>query len=212
VHSSLFLAALTLLQIHGVNSERCVNSLDYFYDRDVTHTCNWIRDDEDRRQELCLEAEVASGCPISCGQCCQDDIYFVFNVGLGGEAGCDLIRLITNNVQRNKNCDKDGWLDQGWGPRWQLVKNGCPKACENCVSKVTNVPSTYHTVPPSELPSMEPTRATRSPTKKPVVVPTKKHEAKPTKRSVKPTKKPTISNTNRSPSKKPTVAPTNKQH
>jgi len=201
VHSSLFLAALTLLQIHGVNSERCVNSLDYFYDSDVTHTCNWIRDDEDRRQELCLEAEVASSCPISCGQCCQDDSKFKFKIKKGKKEKC---KFITNNKKRNKYCDKKGDKKS----KGQLVKNGCPKACENCVSKVTNAPSTYHTVPPSELPSMEPTRATRSPTKKPVVVPTKKHEAKPTKRSVKPTKKPTISNTNRSPSKKPTYGPT----
>ena len=103
MHSSLFLAALTLLQIHGVNSERCVNSLAYSYDNDVTHTCNWIRDDEDRRQELCLEAEVALSCPISCGQCCQNDFRFKFKLKKSKKEKCN---FITNTFKRNKYCYK----------------------------------------------------------------------------------------------------------
>ena len=105
VRSPLFLAALHLLQISDNNSQCCDNILDYSYDNNVTQTCNWIRDNEDRRQELCLDAIVVSSCPILCGKYCENNFKLKFTLGKWGRVKCN---FINNQQQRLKYCDDTG--------------------------------------------------------------------------------------------------------
>ena len=134
--SPLFLAALYLLQISDNNSQCFDNIVDYSYNNNVTYTCNCIRDNEDHRQEMCLEVIVALSCPVSCGKCCKNDFNFKFFLGNWERAKCS---FITNPQKRNKYCE-----DTGKGT--QLVKNACTKSCKNFVSEVTNVPALSPTI------------------------------------------------------------------
>jgi len=128
----------------------CVNNFGYIYDADKTHTCNWIRDKEDRRQELCLEAVVPFKCPISCGNCCDNDKNYRFKITTGGEKTCSW--MIDNEDRIKKWC---GEFNNG-----QLVKDGCPKVCNNCLPKVNGMPTA---IPVTSAPTLSsPTRTSPS--------------------------------------------------
>jgi len=122
----------------------CADSVDYVYDRDETHICKWVGDDEDRRQELCLEADVALNCPLSCGYCCENDAAYRFLVNSGDAKKCKWLNDDQN--KQNKWCDE---FSNG-----QLINDGCPKACGTCFAKVSHMPSSTPSSAPSASPSL----------------------------------------------------------
>ena len=51
----------------------CLNNPDYLYNDVKGQDCQWIRKEESRRTRLCLESDVRSQCPQTCGICCEDN-------------------------------------------------------------------------------------------------------------------------------------------
>jgi len=129
----LYLAVSSLLHILNVNAQRCANDVDYAYGT-VTQACNWIRHDENRRQELCMNTAVALNCPISCGHCCDNDLKYSFNVNAGSSERCSW--LANNQDKKDKWCGK--FLNG------QLIQDGCPKECGICLQKVTTISRTLY--------------------------------------------------------------------
>jgi len=168
---------------------RCADSLTYVYEDNESQTCNWIRKGT-RRETLCLEEEVALGCPISCGVCCENNLNYSFTVNTGSVKKC---RWLYANEDR-----KMDWCEEFSNGR--KVKRGCPKVCDACFPKITATPTAVPTFLPTSKPTIPPTEApTKAPTETPTKAPTKAPvTTAPTKAPINPVNTPTIS---------PTVSP-----
>ena len=130
VLSTFCVAALALLQIHGVSSQKCANNPKYKHNKDKDKTCKWVRQDEDRRQKLCLKVKVSKNCPISCGTCCKNDGNYRLINNTGGKVVCS---WIDTKQKINKYCKT---FSNG-----QQVQQACPLACDYCLPKVTDAPT-----------------------------------------------------------------------
>ena len=122
-------------------NESCYNIDSYRYNGDEKKSCKWIRYTEVRRSTLCQYDEVKQNCPITCGECCEDNHQYTFIVGteiVGAETvKCDWLSSATI-VQY---CGK--WKSG------KMVRDGCPKSCGTCEILSTNLNDITHTVPNS---------------------------------------------------------------
>ena len=68
----------------------CKNDLTYFvpWGKDKGHDCLWVKSDDATRQKYCQSDMVKSKCPISCGECCGNNLDFTFSTDNVGEQDC----------------------------------------------------------------------------------------------------------------------------
>ena len=119
----------------------CLNSPDYDYDGQG-HGCQWIRNKEERRVDLCQETEVRSQCPQTCGICCENNPDYKFENNLKEMKSCFWLGQQENRQQKYCDTHNNG----------EMVRNMCPLACDFCQDKVL-VPS------PSPTPIPTPTQS-----------------------------------------------------
>jgi len=103
------------------HDHECKNDNLYLYDG---KSCRWIRRNDDRRAEYCQVDEVMESCPVSCGQCCEDDDHYTFTIGAKTK-GCDWLTA----PRADEYCDQ--WKNG------RMVWDGCPKSCDFCKVPVT---------------------------------------------------------------------------
>jgi len=132
------LYSLAVLPGKLIFAEECVNSDTYRYE---SKSCNWVRNNEERRQEYCKIAEIVSNCPISCGICCKDDASFTINTSTG-EKECKWIGK--RQERKDRYC-----LKYIIGLR---VRSSCPIACDFCKDPVLGTISPSPTVSPIQSP------------------------------------------------------------
>jgi len=138
------LIALILIQNHYVDAENtdavrisdslqnvpgemasCLDKSEYRYADFEYQTCGWIRSTESRREKLCVDAEVATNCPFTCGYCCEDDSNYQFFNNMKQQKGCEWISTLT--------------LQKVYCSSWrsgQMVQDACPKVCNFCPAKL----------------------------------------------------------------------------
>lgn len=195
----------------------CINDRDYRINiNGEVRSCNWIRYQEDRRKELCLDEEVRQFCPHSCGLCCEDDPNYTFTNGLDLEVDCSWILKNENKVDQRKAkfCIAED------GDQFDVIniRVGCPRSCDFCFSEIeaasqvpssepSNAPSEKPSTSASQEPSQEPTRSpTQVPTRTPSISPSQRPTSHPSKT---PSRAPSVSPTFR-PSAHPSASPTHK--
>jgi hypothetical protein len=100
----------------------CLNNPDYVYD-DEGHGCQWIRNEESRRTSLCLETEVRTQCPQTCGICCENNPEYEFFNSKGVAKHCTWLDK-TELRRQLKFCDTFN--------NEEMVRNMCPLACDFC--------------------------------------------------------------------------------
>ncbi len=204
-------------------AQACFNSRNYsFFYAGLDRTCQNIRIDNFRREQLCPIPEVNANCPQTCGRCCVDDPDYKFklkNKRKANKRGC---AYLNSADRKDKYCSR-------WS-RGRMIRDACPFACDFCQQAIlarppspaptredptapTKAPSPNATPPPTKsptkLPTSNPTKPptnmpTASPTKSPTKAPTKPPTPSPT---ASPTKNPTASPT-KSPTRSPTASPT----
>lgn len=190
----------------------CFNNpnFSYFY-AGMYRTCQNIRIDEFRRQEMCGRfSEVGNQCPQTCGRCCVDDEEYRFRTRRNSPIEVPCTYVAGNKELQDRFCRK-------WSAG-RMIRDACPVSCDFCQPAVLqrpptptpNVVSPPPTPSPTKFPTPSPTAApTKSPTKSPTKPPTSSPSAKPTNppRSGEPTPSPTKAPT-KSPTKTPTKPPT----
>lgn len=109
--------------LHTATSSPCLNNEAYKYSSS-NQTCDWIRWNEGRRQDLCQLEEIRSNCPQSCGLCCDDDPFFEFSDGSSITRNCTWIE----EFSMHEYCDRRR--------NNTTVKFRCPLACDICKTEV----------------------------------------------------------------------------
>lgn len=95
-------------------------------------TCNFVRESGDRRRlQLCGKSDVVKNCPVSCGECCEDDPDYVFSTDSGSQVGCEWL----STEPSSSSCDK--WSNG------QFVKNGCAKSCNYCPGSISSIATSF---------------------------------------------------------------------
>jgi len=156
----IFLSFLTVLVTHVVSeqsvptralsnsiqpSSECTNKIDF--SKDGQHTCKQIRNNNKRRQRLCLDDDVRHNCPQACGICCKDDETYTFKHGWNKtQKNCLWIAKRPIRIQRL--CGKDKSLNG------REIRDACPKSCNVCKDLVE--PSDDPSASPSSMPSSVP--------------------------------------------------------
>jgi len=90
--------------------------------------CIWLKKDPSRLKK-CNRIKVREACPHSCGICCMDDAEYTFETRLRGifrTRDCDWVKEKGGNLEKLCN---GSILSSSNG---QLVKEGCPLACNKC--------------------------------------------------------------------------------
>jgi len=64
----------------SLKSVACANDDSYHLPREPDHDCRWVKSTEAFRQKFCQSEIVKSKCSISCGECCEDDSFFMFTI------------------------------------------------------------------------------------------------------------------------------------
>merc|ERR1740124_929071 len=168
----------------------CHNNDSFRHNEFEKKSCKWIRFKAQRRATYCQDAEVLFNCPITCGECCEDNSHYSFEVN-NKQVKCDWL-----TPQRAEDyCDK--WLGKKGDEK--MVRDGCPKACDYCEGP-PNMPSAS----PSSSPTASPSSA---PTASPSVAPIENPSSTPT--TTPSTTSPTPSPSN-DPSAAPSSTPSNK--
>lgn len=93
------------------------------------YTCNWVRNDEDRRQLMCsTNPEVRSSCPLACGECCVDNEKFKFTNDQGSVSSCESISKRQSRIRRW--CDR--YVEDINTSEMTMIRRECPVACSRC--------------------------------------------------------------------------------
>jgi len=110
-------------------------------------SCKWIRFKDQRRATYCQDAKVLLNCPITCGECCEDNSHYTFEVSEvdNKQVKCDWLTPQT----ADKYCGKSSWSNG------KMVRDGCPRSCDYCEGP-PNMPSVVPTVSPSSTPTASP--------------------------------------------------------
>lgn len=119
--------ARILDSLHSLSSKLtpCIDKNEYRYENKDKQSCKWIRNDESRRQDLCLDIEIVLNCPASCGYCCENDSDYVFLNNMDEDQQCEWISTPTMQMEY---CSS--WQNG------QMIRDACPKACDFCQAKV----------------------------------------------------------------------------
>ena len=100
----------------------CLNSDSFIWtnDKGKEFDCTKIRNKEEARQIACLELLTQESCPLSCGECCEDDSTYSFT-----QNG---IQMTCESEDIGDYCDehKNG----------QMVRSACPSTCQICMDPV----------------------------------------------------------------------------
>ena len=149
-------AALLVFPSSIITASLCINDRNYRFGGDVKQSCIWIRNNEEKRQELCsLHADVREACPQACGICCENDSEYTFQIEDEEVRTCEWLAR-KQKLQKNY-C---GTYSSG-----SMVRNACPESCGLCKTEVlapTGAPSlsNWPTSNPTGMPStLEPTHA-----------------------------------------------------
>jgi len=112
-------------------------------------SCNWIRHIETRRSSYCKYDDVKDNCPVTCGECCEDNDHYSFVIG-DETMKCD--GLLPAKATE-KYCGK--WINK------KLVRNECAKSCNYCEGppKLSEEPSSIPYTLPTSSPSNDPSSA-----------------------------------------------------
>ena len=107
----------------------CTNDSYYVHESNPVANCRWIRWEEDRRQEFCKYEEVHQFCPETCGDCCEDDLNYVFENGnsTGIIVNCDWLLSNSDKSEERKLEYCNGFWYKG-----HTVRDMCPKSCDFC--------------------------------------------------------------------------------
>ena len=148
-------------------SGHCLNNEAFKIFHDETYrTCQNISVNEDLRQNLCVKEEVTSACPHTCGQCCEDSVYYRFTRRNGMTAGCLWLRK--DEKRKSRYCNNTEILFDGG----VTVRDGCPKACNSCHHPVSNdVPNDANQVI-TAIPTISPSLSLALPNAAPSSAPT----------------------------------------
>jgi len=93
-------------------------------DKNKELSCKQIRNQEDRRKELCKLDNVRQSCPQSCGLCCEDDSEYKF---MNENQRLKKCTYITDNSQRiNANCQAAN------SQNGRTIRDACPRSCDVC--------------------------------------------------------------------------------
>jgi hypothetical protein len=133
------------------NSTICLNDSAFIYKGKEKKTCRWIRWKEARRTSLCTKSEVRLSCPQTCGLCCEDDPYYLFNVNRHLSLNCKSIKKKTTNLTDTCNTFNNG----------RMVRDGCPVICNFCQQYVLPLhdPGNLYLPPPTLSPSLSPSQS-----------------------------------------------------
>ena len=122
---SLPLARLTLGTSGAVSS--CTNDEYYVHEANPAANCGWIRWKEDRRQEYCKIEEVHEFCPQTCGDCCEDDLNYIFENNRGFMVNCNWLISNSEQLEEKKLEYCNGFWSKGY-----TVRDMCSKSCDFC--------------------------------------------------------------------------------
>jgi len=107
-----------------VTSDHCHDDSSYMDENG--ESCESINSNEELRSTLCQLDEVNKSCPTSCGECCEDDDHFTFNVD-DKTHDCDWIStaMLARHWDHNICTTSKGMNDM-------LVGDACPRSCNKC--------------------------------------------------------------------------------
>ena len=98
----------------------CLNNPDF--EISLGRGCQWIRNKEERRVEICESDDVVrEECPQTCGLCCENDPDYEFFADNGDVKDCEWIE---KKEGRTRYCPT---FNNG-----EMVQNMCPVACNFC--------------------------------------------------------------------------------
>ncbi len=124
-----------------------------------TKSCKQIRQKEERRAAMCVQADVNAACPHTCGSCCEDDSSYVFKLkNKVKKVNCNWILKNKKKVQdRIKNyCTKNNSTLYTYGGR--SVRDACAKSCDYCfTNKAITLQPAATTSSPAPAPTISPT-------------------------------------------------------
>ena len=116
-------------------------------------SCSRIQKDETLRQDLCSKGVVRDACPLTCGQCCADDVTYFFLNKSREKKTCEWVG--EHELRKVNYCKKHR--------NGRHILDACGKTCDSCKSKVpflpaqSSSPSSYSSSVPSSEPKMEST-------------------------------------------------------
>ena len=87
--------------------------------------------DEKLNQSLkfCRYEEVSKACPLTCGQCCNDNHDYTFTKFSGNNASCRWLKA--RESRRQKYCSVTNKTFHG-----KTIREGCPSTCGFCTGKI----------------------------------------------------------------------------
>ena len=100
--------------VHPVQS-LCENDSSFRYSNRAKFTCKYIRNNEERRQDLCQNAEVRNACKQACGSCCEDSFTYVLTTDIGTDQNCEWLSKKSSRKERyceryiNHKMVRDAW-------------------------------------------------------------------------------------------------------
>merc|ERR1719491_2075443 len=126
----------------------CLDDDSFAFNDNPKLTCEKIQKNETRRQKYCKKDEVHERCPLTCGDCCEDDENFSFNTPQKNNANCKWLARKANRQARFCNKFK----------QMKKVKLACPFTCDFCFNHdtPTAAPTTKKQPTASPIPTTTP--------------------------------------------------------
>jgi hypothetical protein len=99
----------------------CVDDSDFRQNDNTERTCDWIGEETHRLNFHCVNSDVITACPATCGVCCVDDSLFKFDRKREDDEKLVGCKWLAENQDR---IDRYCWMDD--------ISHGCMKTCDQC--------------------------------------------------------------------------------
>ena len=127
------IASTELPSLTSSSLNQCMDSDTFRWNDIDTKGCEWLAENELRRERLCEKGPFQNGCPQTCRKaCCENDKDFSFVTRTGSTKNCFWL-----GKQRDSKLDLycNDIVDK------VLIKNKCPIACGACANVGSSGPS-----------------------------------------------------------------------
>jgi len=130
-------------------SIKCSDDMSYNSELIENLNCEELRTNESLRRQYCLNNEVTTACPVTCGLCCEDDLTFRFQIKMKDpniKKGCTWIGR--KEDRQKKYCFN--FMEKA------SIQAACPDACGLCRDPIPPTTSPQESPPSTHIPTFTP--------------------------------------------------------